>query len=118
MHGTVTREAYIALHLRVGKALQSDFDVIASENNANMDWAEDITAFSGEGAPSHSLICTSALPHLPPPPGLAMDVPRADAKSIWLEEVKKKFLDVAKKVVLELGMKDLFAKYLLRAILV
>jgi hypothetical protein len=55
MHGMVTREAYIALHLRVGKALQSDFDVIASENNANMDWAEDITAFSGEGAPSHSL---------------------------------------------------------------
>ena len=35
----------------------------------------------------------------------------ADAASIWLEEVKKKFHDVASKVVLELGMKDLFAKY-------
>ena len=42
---------------------------------------------------------------------MTMDVSRADAASIWLEEVKKKFLDVAKKVVLELGMKDLFAKY-------
>lgn len=50
LEGMVTREAYIALHLRVGKALQSEFDVKASENNANMDWAEDITAFSGEGA--------------------------------------------------------------------
>jgi hypothetical protein len=55
LNGMVTREAYIALHLRVGRALQSDFDVQASENNANMDWAEDITAFSGEGAPSHTL---------------------------------------------------------------
>ena len=35
----------------------------------------------------------------------------ADAASIWLEEVKKKFMDVASKVVLELGMKDLFSKY-------
>lgn len=35
----------------------------------------------------------------------------ADAASIWLEEVKKKLLDVASKVVLQLGMKDLFSKY-------
>ena len=82
LDGLVTRDAYIALHLRVGKALQSQFDVHDSENNANMDWAEDITAFSGE-----------------------------DASSIWLEEVKKKFVDVAGKVVLKLGMTELFSRF-------
>ena len=66
LEGMVTREAYIALHLRVGKALQSEFDVKASENNANMDWAEDITAFSGEGArgcPPIRPVRTSILPN-------------------------------------------------------
>ena len=80
--GKVVREAYIALHIRVAKALDADFDVESSKNAANSDWAEDITAFSGD-----------------------------DAASVWLEEVKTKFIEVAGKVVLELGMAQLFAKY-------
>ena len=80
--GKVVREAYIALHIRVSKALDADFDVESSKNAANSDWAEDITAFSGD-----------------------------DAASVWLEEVKTKFVEVAGKVVLELGMAQLFAKY-------
>ena len=64
--GKVVREAYIALHIRVAKALDADFDVESSKNAANSDWAEDITAFSGD-----------------------------DAASVWLEEVKTKFVEVA-----------------------
>ena len=36
------------MHLRVSKALKAGFDLKTAENIANMDWAEDITAFSGD----------------------------------------------------------------------
>ena len=44
----VTREGYVAMHIRVSKALDANFDVGESNNSANGDWAEDITAFSGD----------------------------------------------------------------------
>jgi hypothetical protein len=46
----VSREAYSALHIRISKALDTSFDVSEAENVANSDWAEDITAFSGDSA--------------------------------------------------------------------
>ena len=49
------------MHLRISKSLDSTFDFETAENVANTDWAEDITAFSGDSG-----------------------------VTIWLEEVKKK----------------------------
>jgi hypothetical protein len=33
----------VAMHIRVSKALDAEFDVTTSDNVANADWAEDIT---------------------------------------------------------------------------
>jgi Ca2+-binding EF-hand superfamily protein len=60
--GRVTREGYEQMHLRVSKSLSVGFNLQAAKDSANQDWAEDITAFSGD-----------------------------TGVSIWLEEVKKKF---------------------------
>ena len=57
----MTREGYIQMHLRTSKALSASFNLNNAEDMANGDWAEDITAFSGD-----------------------------TSTSIWLEEVKKK----------------------------
>eukprot|EP01052_Picozoa_sp_SAG31_P039963 SAG31_NODE_5670_length_2392_cov_1.739206_1_plen_158_part_00 len=67
---TVTRSGYVAMHMRVSKALDAAFDVEKADHVANADWAEDITAFSGDSS-----------------------------ASIWLEEVKKKFKSHASRMV-------------------
>jgi len=78
----VNREGYRNFHLRVSKSLASNFDMDTAEAVANKDWAEDITAFSG------------------------------DSKDlIWLEEVKKKFKDVTANIVGTMGWKALFERY-------
>ena len=83
----VNREGYRNFHLRVSKSLASNFDMDTAEAVANKDWAEDITAFSG------------------------------DSKDlIWLEEVKKKFKDVTANIVTTqlvtaIGWQALFATY-------
>jgi len=82
--GQVTREGYVQMHLRVSKALKAGFDLKTAENIANMDWAEDITAFSGDAG-----------------------------VDIWLEEVKKKFKDASTRFIAEHdgGWTGLFEKY-------
>jgi hypothetical protein len=78
----VNREGYRELHLRVSKALSVTFDLEGAQAIANKDWAEDITAFSG------------------------------DSKDlVWLEEVKKKFLAAASARVAALGWQALFDIY-------
>ena len=42
----VTRAGYAALHIRIAKVLNADFDKATAEDVANSDWAEDITAFT------------------------------------------------------------------------
>ena len=49
--GAVTREGYISMHLRISKVLVFGFSLETATDMATNDWAEDITAFSGEGAP-------------------------------------------------------------------
>ena len=66
--GLVTREGYIQMHLRTSKALSASFDIASGEDMANADWAEDITAFSGD-----------------------------TTTSVWLEEVKKKMKRAAER---------------------
>jgi CRP-like cAMP-binding protein/Ca2+-binding EF-hand superfamily protein len=82
--GQVTREGYEQMHLRVSKSLAVGFNLQAAKNSANQDWAEDITAFSGDAG-----------------------------VSIWLEEVKKKFKAAATKEVTEEsgGWEALFKAY-------
>ena len=59
--GAVTREGYISMHLRISKVLVFGFSLETATDMATNDWAEDITAYSG------------------------------DSKiDIWLEELKKK----------------------------
>lgn len=55
---------------------------VQAEDVANSDWAEDITAFTGD-----------------------------TATSIWLEEVKKKLKDAAASVVLQMGLGALFKTF-------
>ena len=78
----VNREGYRSFHLRVSKSLEASFNMSKAEAVANKDWAEDITAFSGDSA-----------------------------DLIWLEEVKKKIRDVTRDIVKEHGWKALFARY-------
>eukprot|EP01043_Picozoa_sp_COSAG02_P038837 COSAG02_NODE_3025_length_7518_cov_30.632565_1_plen_947_part_00 len=82
--GQVTREGYEQMHLRVSKSLGVKFDIQAAKCSANQDWAEDITAFSGDAG-----------------------------VSIWLEEVKKKFKEAAALSVTEEsgGWEALFKAY-------
>ena len=42
----VTRAGYAALHIRIAKVLNADFDKATAEDVANSDWVEDITAFT------------------------------------------------------------------------
>ena len=80
---TVARAGYVAMHMRVSKALDEHFDASQADHVANADWAEDITAFSGDST-----------------------------ASIWLEEVKKKkFKFHAVRMVTELGYLAMFAKF-------
>ena len=58
----VTREGYMMMHVRVAKALHTDFDYAQAHDVAAGDWASDIINFSGDAA-----------------------------ENVWLEEVKKKF---------------------------
>ena len=79
---TVTREGYTQMHLRISKVLKASFDLDNAMAIAGVDWAEDITAYSG------------------------------DSKlNIWLEEVKKKLREATMDVVTTLGWTALFAEY-------
>jgi Ca2+-binding EF-hand superfamily protein len=78
----VNREGYRNFHLRVSKSLEARFDMATAEAVANKDWAEDITAFSGDST-----------------------------DLIWLEEVKKKFREVTQETVNKQGWAALFARY-------
>ena len=78
----VNREGYRNFHLRVSKSLESKFDMVTAEDVANKDWAEDITAFSGDST-----------------------------DLIWLEEVKKKFREVTKDIIAKQGWAALFNRY-------
>ena len=76
----VNREGYRNFHLRVSKSLEARFDMATAEAVANKDWAEDITAFSGDST-----------------------------DLVWLEEVKKKFREVTQETVNKQGWAALFA---------
>ena len=78
----VNREGYRNFHLRVSKSLEVMFDMHTAEAVANKDWAEDITAFSGDST-----------------------------DLIWLEEVKKKFREVTVDIVAQQGWAALFKRY-------
>ncbi len=80
--GFVNREGYTAMHLRVSKVLQHDFTYDDGAASAHADWAEDITAFSGDS--------------------------KVD---IWLEEVKKTLKDATFKTVHAMGWQTLFKDY-------
>jgi CRP-like cAMP-binding protein/Ca2+-binding EF-hand superfamily protein len=80
--GFVNREGYTQMHLRVSKVLQHNFTFDDGVDSATVDWAEDITAFSGDS--------------------------KVD---IWLEEVKKKLKDATFTTVHAMGWQSLFAKY-------
>jgi hypothetical protein len=80
--GFVNREGYTQMHLRVSKALRHDFTYEVGLDSAGIDWAEDITAFSGDS--------------------------KVD---IWLEEVKKKFKAATFSTVQSMGWQRLFLKY-------
>ena len=43
------------MHLRVSKALRHDFEYDAGLHSAGIDWAEDITAFSGDSKVNSTL---------------------------------------------------------------
>lgn len=56
--GEVTREGYTQMHLRISKSLQPGFSLAQASDVANADWAEDITAFSGDsGARTALFLC-------------------------------------------------------------
>eukprot|EP01043_Picozoa_sp_COSAG02_P029902 COSAG02_NODE_1882_length_10539_cov_56.252203_3_plen_1220_part_00 len=80
--GFVNREGYTAMHLRISKVLQHDFTYDDGADSAHADWAEDITAFSGDS--------------------------KVD---IWLEEVKKTLKDATFKTVHAMGWQTLFQDY-------
>ena len=75
---------YSPVHLRISKSLAVNFDFQTASNVANTDWAEDITAFSGDSG-----------------------------VTIWLEEVKKKFKAATAATVTDAsgGWAALFEKY-------
>lgn len=78
----VTREGYTEIHLRISKVLKAAFDLEAAKEIASKDWAEDITAFSGDSA-----------------------------VNIWLEEVKKKLRAATTTSVAALGWQALFDRF-------
>lgn len=80
--GAVTREGYISMHLRISKVLVFGFSLETATDMATNDWAEDITAYSG------------------------------DSKiDIWLEELKKKLREDTRVEVATTGWKGLFDRY-------
>jgi len=78
----VTREGYTEMHLRISKVLRAAFNILQAKEIASKDWAEDITAFSGDSA-----------------------------VNIWLEELKKKLREASKKTVASLGWQALFDRF-------
>ena len=78
----VTREGYTQMHLRISKVLNQSTDLDSAMAIAGIDWAEDITAYSGDS--------------------------KVD---IWLEEVKKKLREATAVTVTKLGWEALFAEY-------
>lgn len=80
--GFVNREGYTQMHLRISATLQHDFSYDDGADSAAKDWAEDITAFSGD-----------------------------KAVDVWLEEVKKTLKDATFKTVHSMGWHTLFERY-------
>ena len=80
--GAATREGYASMHLRISKVVCFGFTMEPAVQTASQDWAEDITAYSG------------------------------DSKvNIWLEAVKTKLREKSKIAVHTMGWKGLFDKY-------
>ena len=75
----VAREAYVSLHLAMTKVLFSDFDMEKASENAQKEWAEDISHFSGDSR-----------------------------VSIWLEEVKVSLRDATRTIVYKLSWASIF----------
>ena len=78
----VTRPGYTEMHLRISKFLRASFGLEMAISIAQTDWAEDITAYSGDSV-----------------------------VDIWLEELKKKLRDQTANTVALLGWKKLFQRY-------
>jgi CRP-like cAMP-binding protein/Ca2+-binding EF-hand superfamily protein len=80
--GAVTRDGYAAMHLRISRAVTSDFSYQEAKDMAEADWAEDINAFSG------------------------------DSKiNVWLEAVKTRLREESSAVVMKMGWQGLFDRY-------
>ena len=78
----VTRPGYTEMHLRISKFLRASFGLEMAISIAQTDWAEDITAYSGDSV-----------------------------VDIWLEELKKKLRDETASTVALLGWKRIFNRY-------
>lgn len=80
--GAVTRAGYTSMHLRISKAVTNAFTLEEAKRVAYNDWAEDITAYSG------------------------------DSKvNIWLEAIKNQLRKESRVGVMKTGWKLLFDRY-------